>query len=318
MAKSGSDDRGLKFYTSVGGQALMEGILMKGPSRQAIVCSTPDGYVTKIEEIRPLKDRYPVLGWPVIRGAVAFITSMITGVKALMFSASCQPEEQQEEPGRLEKWIQAHFSDEQAEKVLIGTSVLFGIVLAVGLFFLLPTLITGLIGDAVRSSLLKNLIEGVIRIAIFLIYLWLATKVKEIKRVWMYHGAEHKTIFCYEKELELTVENCRSQPRLHPRCGTSFLFIVMILSILVFSLVSWNNVWIRFLLRIVLLPVVFGLSYELIKYAGRHDNPLTRIISAPGKALQLLTTKEPDDAMLAVAIEALKLVIPERKEDALW
>ena len=309
---------GVKFFTSVGGQALMEGIMMKGPARQAIVCSTPDGYVTKVEEVHPLKDRYPVLGWPVIRGAVAFITSMITGVKAMMFSASCLPEEDQEERGRFEQWISRHFDDRQTEKMLIGASVFIGIVLAVGLFFLLPTVLTGLLGDLGGSRLLKNLIEGLIRIAIFIGYLALTTRIKEIKRVWQYHGAEHKTIYCYEKELELTVENCREQSRLHPRCGTSFLFLTMIISILVFALVSWKNVWIRLVLRLALLPVVFGLSYELIKFAGRHDNLLTRIISAPGKGLQRLTTKEPDDDMIRVAIEALKMVIPEKKEEALW
>ena len=319
MTKTEKDrSGGVKFYTSVGGQALMEGIMMKGPARQAIVCSTPDGYVTKVEEIHPLKDRYPVLGWPVIRGAVAFITSMITGVKAMMFSASCLPEEEQEEPGRFEQWISRHFDDRQTEKLLIGASVFLGVVLAVGLFFLLPTVLTGLLGDVIGSRLLKNLIEGLIRIAIFLGYLALTTRVKEIARVWQYHGAEHKTIYCYEKELELTVDNCRVQSRLHPRCGTSFLFLTMIISILVFGLVSWKNVWIRLVLRLALLPVVFGLSYELIKFAGRHDNLLTRIISAPGKALQRLTTKEPDDDMILVAIEALKMVIPEKKEEALW
>jgi len=313
-----SNNKEVKFFTSVGGQALMEGIMMKGPEKQAIVCSTPNGYVTKVEEVHSISKKYPVLGWPIIRGTVAFITSMITGVKAMTFSAECLPEEEQEEPGRFEKWVSEHFSDKEAEKLLIGSSVFLGILLAVGLFFLLPTLLTGLLNGVVKSGILKNLIEGLVRILIFVIYLWLATKLKEIARVWMYHGAEHKTIYCYEKELELTVENCRKQSRLHPRCGTSFLFLVMIISILVFSVVSWSNVWMRFLLRIVLLPVVLGISYELIKFAGRHDNMLTRIISAPGRALQLLTTKEPDDEMIQVAIEALKLVIPENKDDALW
>lgn len=308
----------VKFFTSVGGQALMEGIMMKGPTKQAIVCRTPDGFVTKVEEITPLKDKYPILGLPIIRGCAAFISSMITGVKAMTFSAECLPEEEQEEPGRFEQWVNRRFNDKQAEKLLIGCSVFLGIVLAVGLFFLLPTILTGLFNRVTDSRLLKNLLEGMIRIAIFICYLGLATRLKEIARVWQYHGAEHKTIFCYEKELELTVENCRGQSRLHPRCGTSFLFLVMIISILVFSLVSWNSVWMRLLLRLILLPLVLGISYELIKYAGRHDNWLTRIISAPGKALQRLTTAEPDDAMLETAIEALKLVIPEEKEDALW
>ncbi len=308
----------VKFRTSIGGQALMEGILMRGPKKQVIVVNTPDGYVIKEEELKFIKDKYPILGWPIIRGVVNFLTSMITGVKAITFSASCLPEEEQEEPTKFEKWVNEHFSGEKAEKLIIGFSVLLGIALAVVLFMLLPTVLTGLLGGIIKSRILKNLTEGIIRIIIFLLYLWFATKLNEIKRVWQFHGAEHKTIFCYEKGLELTPENCREQSRLHPRCGTSFLFIVMIVSILVFSVVSWSNVWIRMGLRIVLLPIVVGISYEIIKLAGRYDNALTRIVSAPGKALQLLTTAEPDDEMLKVAIEALKRVLPENEGEDRW
>jgi uncharacterized protein YqhQ len=243
---------------------------------------------------------------------------MVTGIKALTYSASFLPEDEQEEPDKVDQWIEKHFSNETAEKLIIGISVALGIILAVGLFFLLPTVIAGFFAKWIGNGILRNLIEGALRIIIFLLYITLASKMKEIKRVWQYHGAEHKTIFCYEKGLDLTVENCRSQPRLHPRCGTSFLFIVMIVSILVFAVVRWSNVWIRMLLRIVLLPVVVGISYELIKYAGRHDNIITKILSAPGKALQLVTTAEPDDSMLEVAIEALKLVIPEEKGTDKW
>lgn len=307
-----------EFKTSIGGQALLEGILMRGPEKQAIVVNTPDGYVIKEEYLKFIKDKYPVLGFPFIRGVVNFVSSMINGVKATMFSAECLPEEMSEEPGKFEKWVNEHIGGEKAEKILIGTSVVFGIVLAVLLFMLLPTVLTGFIGKFVKSRLLLNLSEGALRILIFLGYMWLATKLDDIKRVWMYHGAEHKTIFCYEAGLELTVENCRNQPRKHPRCGTSFMFIVMIVSILVFSVVSWTNVWTRMAVRIVLLPVVVGISYELIKLAGRYDNVFTRIISAPGKALQGLTTREPDDEMIAVAIEALKRVIPEEKGSDRW
>lgn len=308
----------VKFKTSIGGQALLEGIMMQGPKKRAIVVNTPDGFVIKEEEVKSLKEKYPVLGWPVIRGVVSFITSMIVGVRALTFSADCLPEEEQEEPSKLDKWIKEHFEAEKADKLLIGLSVFLGIILAIALFVVLPTFLTGFLSNVIKSSVLKNLIEGFVRIVIFLVYLWLATKMKDIQRVWQYHGAEHKTIFCYEKQLELTVENCRGQSRLHPRCGTSFLIIVMIISILVFSVVSWSNIWIRLLLRIVLLPVVLGLSYELIKLAGRYDNLFTRIISAPGKALQKLTTQEPDDAMLETAIQALKLVLPDDPDSALW
>jgi uncharacterized protein YqhQ len=190
--------------------------------------------------------------------------------------------------------------------------------LSVGLFILLPTILAGLFSKFIGNGILRNVIEGVLRIAIFLLYMWLVSKMKEIKRIWQYHGAEHKTIHCYEHGLPLTVENARVQTRLHPRCGTSFMFIVMIISILVFSLVKWSNVWMRMLMRIVLLPVVVGISYEIIKYAGRHDNWLTAILSAPGKALQHLTTAEPDDSMLECAIRSLELVIPEEAGSDKW
>ncbi len=309
----------VKFRTSIGGQALMEGILMRGVDRQAIVVRKSDGeLVPKVEPIKALRQKYPVLGWPLIRGTVNFIESMVSGVKALTYSAEFLPEEEVEEPSKLDRWFEKHLSGEKAEKAIIGVSVFLGIILAVGLFFMLPTVLAGLFTGIVKNRILRNLIEGVIRIIIFLAYIILASKMKEIKRVWMYHGAEHKTIFCYEKGLDLTVENARSQPRLHPRCGTSFLFIVMIVSILVTTVVSWSNVWIRLLLRIALLPVIVGISYELIKYAGRHDNIITKILSAPGKALQLVTTAEPDDSMLEVAIEALKLVLPDEEGADKW
>jgi len=308
-----------KFRTSIGGQALIEGIMMRGPKKQAIVVRTTDGFVTKVEELKLLKDRYPIVGWPVIRGAVNFISSMANGVRALMFSAEQMPEEEQEAPSKLDQWIEKRFGGEKAEKMIITLAVIIGAAISVGLFILLPTLLAGILDSYIHSAILRNLAEGVLRILIFLCYLWLATKMKDIKRVWAYHGAEHKSIFAYEKGLELTVENARGQSRLHPRCGTSFLFIVMIVSILVFSLVTWSNVWIRMALRILLLPVVVGLSYELLKLAGRYDNLFTRILSAPGKGLQRLTTAEPDDSMLEVALEALKLVVPEKTgEEDKW
>lgn len=307
------------FRTSIGGQALMEGILMRGVDKQAIVVRKPDGELeTKVEPIKALRQRYPILGWPLIRGSVNFVETLVNGVKALMYSAEFLPEEEQGEPDKVDLWLQKHLSGEKAEKAVIGVSVFLGILLAVGLFFMLPTVLAGLFTGLVKSQILRNLIEGVIRIVIFLIYIILASKMKEIRRVWMYHGAEHKTIFCYEKGLPLTVENARVQPRLHPRCGTSFLFIVMIVSILVTSVVSWSSVWIRLALRVALLPVIVGISYELIKYAGRHDNVLTAILSAPGKALQLVTTAEPDDSMLEVAIESLKLVLPDEEGTDRW
>ncbi len=307
-----------EFRTSIGGQALIEGIMMRGPKKQAIVVRTPDGLVHKVDELKFIKDRYPILGWPIIRGVVNFFGSMINGIKALMYAAEQLPVEDVGEPSKVDIWIQKHFSLEKAEKIIIGLAVVTGVAVAVGLFILLPTLLTGLLGKVEMGSWLRSLIEGVVRIAIFLLYMWLVSKLKDIRRVWMYHGAEHKTINCYERGLELTVENARGQTRRHPRCGTSFLFLVMIVSIIVFSFVKWTNVLMRMLMRLVLLPVVVGVSYEIIKYAGRHDNWLTRIVSAPGKALQGITTAEPDDSMLEVAIEALKLVLPEEKGSDKW
>lgn len=310
----------VKFRTSIGGQALMEGILMRGVDKQAIVVRRPDGELErKVEPIHALSQKYPILGWPFIRGTVSFIETMVNGVKALTYSASFLPEEEQEEPSKVDLWLEKHLSGEKAEKAVIGVSVALGLALAVGLFFLLPAVISHFFESFIKSRILINLIEGLIRILLFLAYIILASRMKEIRRVWMYHGAEHKTIFCYEKGLELNVENARPQSRLHPRCGTSFLFIVMIVSILVISLVSWtNNIWIRLLLRLALLPVIVGISYEIIKYAGRHDNWLTAILSAPGKALQLVTTAEPDDSMLEVAIESLKLVLPDEAGSDKW
>jgi uncharacterized protein YqhQ len=306
------------FRTSIGGQALIEGILMRGPKKQAIVVRTADGIVTKVEDLKVLKDRYPIVGVPFIRGAVNFISSMVNGVRALMYSASLMPEEAQEEPSKFDKWVENKVGSEKAEGALVTISVILGVALSVGLFMLLPTFLAGFLPKTIQSAILKNLIEGAIRILLFLGYLWLATRLNEMKRVWQYHGAEHKAIFCYEKGLELTVENVRAQSRQHPRCGTSFMFIVMIVSILVFSVVRWSNVWIRMGLRIALLPIVVGVSYEIIKLAGRHDSIITRIISAPGKALQRLTTREPDDTMMEVAIESIKLVLPEIKGEDKW
>jgi len=231
------------------------------------------------------------------------------------------PEEEQDEPtSKFDQWLEKKLGTEKGEKVVITIAVVLGIALSVGLFMLLPTFLAGLLVQQINleNVILRNLIEGVLRITIFLTYLWATTKMKTIKRVWAYHGAEHKAIYCYEKELPLTTENIREQSSLHSRCGTSFMFIVMIVSILVFSLTTWNNLLVRFALRIALLPVVVSISYEIIKLAGRYDNFLTRIISAPGKALQKFTTREPDDEMIEVAQRALELVIPEDKQDAAW
>ncbi len=308
------------FRTTIGGQALIEGILMRGPEKQAIVVRLADGSLQeKTEELKLIKDRYPILGWPLIRGVVIFFSSLINGVKALMYSADCLPEEEQAaQEDKLDKWINAHFEGEKAKKMIIGVSVALGILLAVAIFMVLPYLVTGVFTKAIASSFVKNVIDGVLRIIIFLIYIRLVTLSKDIHRVFEYHGAEHKSIHCYEKGLPLTVENIRPQPREHPRCGTSFLFVVMIVSFLIFSVVSWKNRIVAFFLRLLLLPVVVAVSYELNRWAGRHDNLLSRILSAPGRALQKLTVFEPDESMMECAARALTLVIPEKEGADRW
>ncbi len=318
MSKKNKNNESCAFRTSIGGQALIEGIMMRGPKKQSIVVRKQDGELeTKISDIEMIKDKHPILGWPIIRGTVNFLSSMVTGVKALTYSAEFFPEEEIEEPSKFDKWLENHLSSEKAEKAIIYTSVVLGCLLSVVLFILLPTILAGFVSKFIPSWVC-NILEGALRIIIFIGYMWLCTLVKDIKRIWQYHGAEHKTINCYEQGLELTVENVRAQTTRHPRCGTSFMFLVMIVSILVFSVVTWSNVLIRMLLRLIMLPLVVGISYELIKIAGRYDNWLTKIISAPGKALQGLTTAEPDDSMIEVAIEAMKLVIPEEKGTDKW
>lgn len=309
------------FKTMIGGQALIEGIMMRGPKKQAVVVRSPEGLVEKVEPIKLIKERYPILGVPFIRGAVSFIDSMVGGVKALMYSAEFYPEDEnnpEQEPSKLDKWVEAHFSSETAEKIIIYIAVFLGIAFSVGLFMLLPTVITSLFTGVITNRIARNLIEGVIRIALFTIYIIAVSKMKDMRRVFSYHGAEHKTIACYEAGLPLEVENVRGCTRFHPRCGTSFMFVVLAISILVFAVISWSNVWIRMVLRLLLLPVVVGISYEINRYVGRHDNRLTKILTAPGLFYQRFTTNEPDDSMIEVAIAALKLVLPENEGEDAW
>ena len=314
------------FRTSIGGQALLEGILMRGPQKQAIVCRTPDGLVEKVDELHLVKDKHPILGWPLIRGVVTFLDSMVKGMQALTYSADLLPIEEQGEPDKLDQWIEAHFSEEKAKDIIIGIAVVLGIALSIGLFVLLPTLLGKLSLKLIPSmgSLALSLVEGLIRIVVFLLYLWGVSRMSDVARMFCYHGAEHKTIFCYEKGLPLTVDNVREQSRFHPRCGTSFLFVVVIISILVFSVVSsfltnWSSFWVRFGLHLLLLPVIVALSYELNRWVGGHEDlTIARILSAPGKWLQRLTTNEPDDSMIECAIRSLELVIPEVEGSDAW
>ena len=305
------------FRTSIGGQALIEGILMRGPKKQAIVCRTAEGLVEKVDELKLLKDKYPIFGWPFIRGCVTFIDSMIKGMQALTYSAELVPVEDQE-PDKLDQWIEKHFSAEKASKIIIGTAVVLGIALALFLFIFLPTLIVGLIKPLTQNLVLRNLSEGVVKIIILLAYMRLCCCVSDVKRLFSYHGAEHKTIFCYEHGKPLTVENVRTESRFHPRCGTSFLLVVVVVSILVNSVVTLTNSFARMGAHLLLLPVVVGISYEINLWCGRHDNRLSAALSAPGKWLQHMTTNEPDDSMIECAIRAMELVIPEEKGSDAW
>ncbi len=316
--------RACDFRTSIGGQALIEGILMRGPRKQAIVCRGKDGLVEKVEDLKLIKDRYPVLGWPLIRGVATFFASLVNGMKALSYSAEQVPLEEQGEPDKLDQWIEKHFPEDKAQKLIIGVAVVLGIALSLFLFIFLPVETVGLafklfgVDSREISVPVLNLCEGLIRILILLLYMWLVSKTKDVKRLFAYHGAEHKTIFCYEHGRELTVDNVRPESRFHPRCGTSFLLVVVVVSILVNSVVTARNRLLRMLFHLLLLPLVVGISYEINRWCGGHDNWLSAILSAPGKWLQRITTNEPDDSMIEVAIRALQLVIPEEKGSDAW
>ena len=326
MAEKQNQACATPFRTMIGGQALIEGIMMLGPDKKSIVVRRPDGGLeVKTEERKLIKDRHPVLGWPFIRGVVNFCVSMYTGVTALMYSAEFYPEDDEpEEPSRFEKWLDEKLGSEKAMAFFTTLAVIIGMAFSVGLFFVLPTLLSGGVMWFFPSIPLwvRNLVEGATRVVIFLGYLILCSKTKSIKRVFSYHGAEHKTIFCYEKGLELTVENVRAQPKHHPRCGTSFLFVVIVVSILlssvVFSFWQFTNPWLRTLVHLALLPVVVGLTWEINRYVGGHDNLLCRAIRRPGMGIQRWTTFEPDDSMIEVGIEALKQVLPEEKGKDQW
>lgn len=312
------DSSSVKFKTSIGGQALIEGIMMLGPEKRAIVCRGSGEMVEKVEKVTPLKAKSPVLGLPLIRGVAAFISSMINGVKALSFSADQLPEDMQEEPDKIDLWIEKHFSNETAQKLIIGVAVVLGIALSLFLFLFLPTFIVGLFPAVKANFYWRTLLEGILKLVIFFIYLILCSKMKDMKRLFAYHGAEHKTIFCYEKGLPLTVENVRPQPRLHPRCGTSFIFVVIIISIIAGSFIHVSDTLLRMGLKFLMLPLIVGLSYELNRWVGRHDNICSAILSWPGKQFQRITTNEPDDEMIECAIRALEFVIPEEKGSDAW
>ena len=325
----GAEQKDCAFRTTIGGQALIEGILMRGPQKQAIVVRNQEGGLEiREEELKLIKDKHPILGVPFIRGVFNFLGSLVNGVKALMWSAEFYPEEEEEEPSKFEKWLEAKFGSEALMKWIIGVAVAAGVGFSILLFIILPTLATSALlyffPDA--PMWLRNLLEGIVKLVIFFIYLILCSRLKDIRRTFQYHGAEHKTIFCYERGLELTVENARPMPRHHPRCGTSFLFVVIVIAVLascvVFALPGIRDVaanpLVRILLHLVLLPIVVSVTYEINRFIGRHDNPVTRFLSAPGLWMQNFTTFEPDDSMLEVAIEALTRVLPDHKGDDEW
>lgn len=301
-----------KHKTSIGGQALMEGIMMKGPKVTAIAVRKPDGeIVLKTEDTK----KNPVPKIPVLRGMWGFLDSMVGGYNSLMFSADIAM--QGEEPDKLEQWLTKHFGKKGSDALLMVAGVL-GAMLALVLFMVLPTMITGFADKIVPLGSFKAVMEGVLKLTIFFFYLWGVTFVEDVKRLFMYHGAEHKTIFCYEAGEELTVENVRRHSRFHPRCGTSFLFIVIIVSILIFSFVPWTSTFGRVGLKLLLLPLVVGIAYEILKFTGRYENVCTKALAGPGLFFQKFTTKEPEDDMIEVAIKAMKAVIPETKDEDKW
>ena len=311
------------FRTSIGGQALIEGVMMRGPEKQAIAVRDQEGQIIlRVEELKLIKDRYPILGLPIIRGAVNFIAALLCGVKALMYSADFFPEEEASEPSKFEQWLEKKLGSAKLEKAVVVFAVVLSVVMTVGLFILLPTFLAGLVDPYINSAAVHNLIEGVVRIAIFLAYLILCSQQKDIKRVFAYHGAEHKSIFCYEQGLPLTPENAAKMPKHHPRCGTSFLFVVLVVNILVtsvvFSFVEWRNMWVRVGLHLLILPLIVGITYEFNRYVGRQDSALTRLLARPGMWLQNFTTNEPDESMLEVAIAALTAVIPTEQGKDEW
>ena len=295
---------------TIGGQAVMEGVMMKSPQGIAMAVRREDGSIVK--EFKPYQSKAKkgtFLGFPIVRGVVAFVESLQVGMKTIARSAELAGIEMDEEPTRFEKWLSKVFG-KSVEKIVIGIAVALALVMSVGLFMLLPTLAADLIFGPEVSSAWKSLTAGGARLLIFLGYIVLVSQMKDIKRVFMYHGAEHKTIACYEADEELTPENARKHKRLHPRCGTNYLFLVMAVSILFFSAVGWSdNKLILFGSRIVLLPVVGGLLLRVLQLAAKYDNILTKIVRAPGMALQLITTKEPTDDMLEVAIASFNVAM---------
>lgn len=312
-------DEKQKHKSRIGGQALIEGVMMKGIYTSAMACRLPDGTIdVETWEEKNGKNAPWYRKTPFIRGIFNFVSSLIDGYRCLMKSADKQmTEDSDEELSKLDKWINEHFG-EKIMSIVSVISVIFSLVICIFLFKFLPMWISGFLKKFISSTIILTIIEGIIKIGIFVGYLAVTALMKDIKRTYEYHGAEHKTIACYEAGEELTVENVKKYTRFHPRCGTSFIFISLFISIFVFCFITWSNMWARMALQIVLLPVIIGISYELIRIAGKYDNIFTKIISAPGLRLQRLTTREPDGSEIEVAIAAIKPCIPENREEDQW
>ena len=297
----------------IGGQAVIEGVMMKNMDRYAVSVRKPNGKIeTKVEECVSFAEKHPLFQLPVFRGMVNFLESMVIGMKTLNYSASFYEDEEEQTESRTEQLLEKILG-EKAEKIIMGLVLVFSLAISIGLFMILPYIASEALGKLIRNEYVILFMEGIIRIAIFLGYIVLISRMEDIKRVFMYHGAEHKTINCLEAGVPLTPENVDNFSRLHKRCGTSFIFIVMIISMVFFFFIRVDTIWLRIVLRLLFLPLVAGVSYEFIRLAGSSDHPLVQIFSKPGLALQRLTTKEPDHSMIEVAIASVEGVFDWRE-----
>ncbi len=316
MSKNNSNQPSAeKFKSKIGGQALIEGIMMLGPNTGAMACRLPDGTIDlETWEENNGKNAPWYKKTPLVRGCTSFVISLVKGYKYMMKSAEKQLTE--EEKSEMEK--DGKGSEGSSYDIFMYIGILVGVLMAVGLFVFLPKILVGFIPDIKEHRIIRSALEGIVKIALFVAYMALVSLMKDIRRQYMYHGAEHKTIACHEAELPLTVENVRKQTRFHKRCGTSFIFLVLLVSIFVMCFVPFTETWQRIICSLILLPLVVGISYEFIRLAGNNDNLLTRILSAPGLAMQRITTREPDDSMIEIAIAAMKPCIPADKTEDKW
>lgn len=297
----------------IGGQAVIEGVMMKNMDRYAVSVRKPNGKIeTKVEECVSFAEKHPLFQLPVFRGMANFLESMVIGMKTLNYSASFYEDGEEQTESRTEQLLEKILG-EKAEKIIMGIVLVFSLAISIGLFMILPYIASEALGKLIRNEYVILFMEGIIRIAIFLGYIVLISRMEDIKRVFMYHGAEHKTINCLEAGVPLTPENVDNFSRLHKRCGTSFIFIVMIISMVFFFFIRVDTIWLRIVLRLLFLPLVAGVSYEFIRLAGSSDHPLVQIFSKPGLALQRLTTKEPDHSMIEVAIASVEGVFDWRE-----